>query len=242
MRLFVYSRTRLFSECVASGLDEHPQIEACQGFWDRDDLLAAIAKAPPSALIVDLSGAEGWQSARDLSRAPGAPALLALSVDDGPMDLVNCAEAGCVGVIPYNSSVDETVRIVARALRGELLCSPAAAAQLMHAVARGGRGGAVPDCLTRREGEICTLVCEGMTNKEIARALHCSQGTVKNHVHKILTKLNLPRRSALWQVVMTHRHPNATEIVNGGVKSGHVAVQNQASVWGPSAMARTLAT
>ncbi|MEL6169856.1 MAG: LuxR C-terminal-related transcriptional regulator, partial [Pseudomonadota bacterium] len=51
--------------------------------------------------------------------------------------------------------------------------------------------------LTRREREVCLLVCEGLTNKEIAREMNRSVGTVKNHIHSILGKLDVPRRGAI---------------------------------------------
>jgi DNA-binding CsgD family transcriptional regulator len=54
------------------------------------------------------------------------------------------------------------------------------------------------DCvLTAREHEISTLVSEGLSNKEIARRLHLTEGTVKTHVHKILQKARVPNRTAL---------------------------------------------
>jgi DNA-binding NarL/FixJ family response regulator len=55
----------------------------------------------------------------------------------------------------------------------------------------------VVECLTRREREICALVADGLTNKEIAREVGRSVGTVKNHVSSILAKLDLPRRGAI---------------------------------------------
>ena len=51
--------------------------------------------------------------------------------------------------------------------------------------------------LTRREREIAVLIAEGLSNKEIARDLRIGASTVKNHVHSILEKLNVRRRSAI---------------------------------------------
>jgi DNA-binding NarL/FixJ family response regulator len=53
------------------------------------------------------------------------------------------------------------------------------------------------DALSKREYEVATLVAAGFTNRQIAEALFISLGTVKDHVHAILTKTELPSRSAV---------------------------------------------
>lgn len=113
--------------------------------------------------------------------------------------VIECAKLGCHGIVPRDATLDDVVRIIQAAERGEAVMHPRMIAQLMHALADEvpdeSRG--LPECLTRREREICALLCEGLTNKEIAREVNRSVGTVKNHVHSILSKLELPRRSAI---------------------------------------------
>ncbi len=53
------------------------------------------------------------------------------------------------------------------------------------------------DGLTPREREVTSLIADGLTNKEIARRLHLSVGTVKHYVHQILEKTELPSRVAI---------------------------------------------
>ena len=76
---------------------------------------------------------------------------------------------------------------------------PEVAGQMMRAMAEPATTaqGGLTDCLTRREREICSLVAAGLTNKEIAREVNRSVGTIKNHVRSILTKLDLPRRGTV---------------------------------------------
>jgi DNA-binding CsgD family transcriptional regulator len=56
------------------------------------------------------------------------------------------------------------------------------------------------DVLTQREREIVALVERGLSNKEIARSLRIGDATVKNHIHSILSKLQVRRRgeAAAW--------------------------------------------
>jgi DNA-binding NarL/FixJ family response regulator len=51
--------------------------------------------------------------------------------------------------------------------------------------------------LSKREQEVAALIAQGLSNKQIAKRLHISQATVKDHVHRILTKTDLPNRTAI---------------------------------------------
>jgi DNA-binding CsgD family transcriptional regulator len=63
------------------------------------------------------------------------------------------------------------------------------------AIAGKGESASMPD-LTRRQARVFALITDGLSNKEIARALGIEVATVKNHVHQLLRKLNVTRRSA----------------------------------------------
>lgn len=199
MRLLVFSPTRLFAECLAHAF-------AASEFVADAHIADSVAKAADlmqsgqiDAVLTDLSNPESWEQAGLLRKCCPDICILGLAVHDSADDVVECARLGLDGIIPLDAALADSVRIVRHALRGEVLCTPTAVAGLMRAVARAPRP-APPDGiddLTPREREICGFVADGMTNKQIARCARCSEGTVKNHVHSILTKLNLPRRSAI---------------------------------------------
>jgi DNA-binding NarL/FixJ family response regulator len=60
--------------------------------------------------------------------------------------------------------------------------------------------------LSRREHEIVALIAEGLSNKQIARSLFIALATVKDHVHRILTKTGLPNRAALAAAYQGYDH------------------------------------
>ncbi len=62
------------------------------------------------------------------------------------------------------------------------------------------------DVLSPREREIVALIAEGLSNKQIARDLFIALATVKDHVHRILTKTGLPNRAALAAAQKGHSH------------------------------------
>lgn len=66
------------------------------------------------------------------------------------------------------------------------------------------------DGLTAREQEVAELVCDGMSNKEIARALAISDGTVKLHLHNVYAKLTVKNRAKLAALVTLERTVSAS--------------------------------
>jgi two-component system, NarL family, nitrate/nitrite response regulator NarL len=60
--------------------------------------------------------------------------------------------------------------------------------------------------LTEREQEIVLLVAEGLSNKEIARRINLTEGTIKIHLHNIYDKLEVPNRTALTALAITYQH------------------------------------
>lgn len=131
--------------------------------------------------------------------------VLVLGVGDDVQDIVKGVEAGAVGYVRQGDSVDAVLEKVRAAAHNEALVSPGVAAHLMTRLAeltslRAETGATVDvrercfDALTPREEEVLGLLGEGMTNQEIADQLFIEHGTVKNHVHRILKKLNAANR------------------------------------------------
>ncbi len=215
MRCLVYSVNGLFGQCLASSLAAHARVEAADFCAELDQVLSASARLDASSTLVDLAYPEGRLAVQQLARGLNNRHLVGLSIDETATgDVLDCARIGCTAVVPRDASLEELVCIVRAAERGEALVHPRVAAGLMRALS--ARPEPAPDadtvaCLTRREREVCALICDGMTNKEIALEVNRSVGTVKNHVRSILGKFNLSRRTAVFQHVhrselMGHTH------------------------------------
>jgi ATP/maltotriose-dependent transcriptional regulator MalT len=79
---------------------------------------------------------------------------------------------------------------------GRLRCSAEISGSLLRALFHmAPRAVSTADALTRREGEVLQLIGRGLSNKEIARELSLSTATIKHHVHGLLGKLKVARRS-----------------------------------------------
>jgi DNA-binding NarL/FixJ family response regulator len=129
-------------------------------------------------------------------RHPTVP-VVAFAVAGTPDAVVEWAEAGAAAFVGREATVDEMFETIVAATRGELLCSPRAAAALLARVSalsdRRDRAARL-DSLTVREQEVARLLVEGLSNKQIAARLTIELATVKNHVHSILDKLGVAGR------------------------------------------------
>jgi len=215
MRSLIYSENRLFGQCLSHGLAAQPRIDFAQYSTDLNEIITLSQRHHVTSVLIDMGNESGAQAVKVLSRALPDICLLALSVDDrAPSVVIDCARLGCHGIVPQDARLEDVIKLVQAAERGEVTMRPDVVAQLMQALAaeRMGSPPGLPECLTRREKEVCALVCEGLTNKEIAREINRSVGTVKNHVCSILSKLELPRRGAIH----TYLHENVVRRVARG--------------------------
>ena len=203
MRALIYSSNRLFGQCLANALSDHDGVAEATPISRPEDLPDPAAIEAETILLVDFACVAARTLVTRISRAAPSLCVIGLSVDDTVADnVVDCARLGCCAVAPQGAEVEDLVQIMRDAALGRVRLRPQVAATVMRALkAAEGRPRATDVSastgLTRREREICDLVCEGMTNKEIALEVGRSVATVKNHVHAILTKLDLPRRSAI---------------------------------------------
>ena len=199
IEVFVLVGVRLYRDGIVDALRRDPRfrvVGSSPSLRTAREGLEGLVSAPHAALI-DLDLPEGFGVARALHEAWPSIAVVALAVREADDDVVSWAEAGVSGLVSRNASLAELLDAVSAAVDDRVLCSPAVAAALLRRVAalsvEGTRHDGPP--LTRREREIVRLIGDGLSNKEIAGALHIELATVKNHVHNILEKLGVEHRT-----------------------------------------------
>jgi len=152
-----------------------------------------------AVLLVDLPAADSFSALPRLRAAAPMAKVLAIAVPEVVDEVLRRAEAGIEGYVTREASLNDLVRAVEGVHRGELICSPNIAAALLRHVGRlaAGRSPAAADrsLLTQRQRQIAVLLGDGLSNKEIASTLSIETTTVKNHVHTILEKLKVERRT-----------------------------------------------
>ena len=127
--------------------------------------------------------------------------IIACSVRETEEDVISWAEAGVIGYIPRSAALADFVQQMIDIHNGEQNSSGRVVTGLLRRIAvtarrRPSRDAALPIlALTKRERETAELIRTGLSDKEIARQLNISLATTKSHVHNLLSKLNLGRRS-----------------------------------------------
>ncbi|HYH78826.1 MAG TPA: response regulator transcription factor [Longimicrobium sp.] len=198
VRVLVAASVRLYRDGIALGLERTPGVGVVGVACDAGEVLAAVRSGAADVVLLDVSMGGALPLVQGICRAYRELRVVAFAVDDDHEDAVMaCVEAGVAGWVGRDGSLDDLVRAVLSAARGELVCSARVAALLSRRVAaltHNGRGASPPVQLTPRESEIAMLITRGLSNKHIARTLSVQLATVKNHVHNILEKLNVNTR------------------------------------------------
>ena len=198
-RVVIVSGLRLLRDGLADALSRAMGITVVAAVPDVQRARAAIAEHAPNLVLIDMEMRDSLTLVREIPREL-APRVVVFAVSDTQDALLPYIEAGIHGYVSRDGSLADVVAAVESVRRGETIVSPRLAASLFQCLAEHRRRremGAVsptaPD-LTARERQILSLVEQGLTNKEIARALGIELPTVKNHVHNLLEKLKVSRR------------------------------------------------
>jgi two-component system, NarL family, nitrate/nitrite response regulator NarL len=207
--VLVVSDVRLYRHGLAEILARHEGVEVVGTAANAADALAAAHSHPAALVLLDVTMPGGVETIRAVVRALPAAKVLALTVGDDEEQVIAWAEAGVSGYVTRESSLEELVAAIDGAQRGEVICSPRLAATLLRRVRSLSAGvpastGDEPP-LTARELEIVDLLDAGLSNKEIASRLFIEVATVKNHVHNILEKLRVRRRSEVGAILRARR-------------------------------------
>jgi DNA-binding NarL/FixJ family response regulator len=197
-RVLIVASIRLYREGLAQLLSANGEFTVVGTDSTGRDAIERIDETAPDVTLVDLAIPDLCDiSAAFATRSPRIP-LVAVGITESDSEVLACAEMGIAGYVTRESSIAELAAALHGAADGELFCSPRTAGILIRRVAELAadrhHNGSVAS-LTQREREVATLMSEALSNKEIASRLCIEVATVKNHVHNVLDKLNVHRRS-----------------------------------------------
>lgn len=197
-RVAVVTEVCLYREGLASSLGRRAETQVVGTASDRAGAVALLEGARPDVLLLDMGTPEAQLLVRDAREALPEVKVVALAIEETEEMVLSCAAAGVSGYVSRNASLDDLVDTLGSVARGELVCSRQIAGTLFRHVAENSAPGphSALARLTPREREIAALIGDGCSNKEISRRLRIGLSTVKNHVHNLLEKLQVPRRSA----------------------------------------------
>jgi DNA-binding NarL/FixJ family response regulator len=203
IRVLVVDDQALFREALVALLAVQPGIEVVGEAADGREAVEAVGRLRPDVVLMDLRMPvlDGVGATRQLRADHPAVRVLALTTFDGDAEVFPALRAGAVGYLLKDATTQRLVEAVVAADRGESVLAPSVAAKLVARVAALPEPAAAAppqplvDPLTERELEVLRHLAAGLSNREIARAVFLTEGTVKNHVTNILAKLGARDRT-----------------------------------------------
>jgi two-component system nitrate/nitrite response regulator NarL len=199
-RVVVAAEVCLYREGLAHSLERRGAAEVAATASSRAEAVDRVLECRPDVVLLDMGLVGACEVVRALRDALPPVKVLALAIAETEEMVVACAEAGVAGYVPRDASMDDLVRTLHAVARGEMEIPSHIAASLFRRVGTLASRREPPPApvqgLTPREREIVALIDRGCSNKEIARRLDIELSTVKNHVHNLLEKLGVQRRSA----------------------------------------------
>jgi DNA-binding NarL/FixJ family response regulator len=200
-------------------LESEADIEVTGEAADGRHALDLVRELDPDVVLMDIRmpTLDGIEATRRLVTAGGRARVLVLTTYDLDENVYDALKAGAAGFLVKTESPARLVQAVRVVAAGEALLAPDITRRLVDRFVTGMRPNtpAPPelDVLSPRELEVLRLVARGLSNAEIAEALFVSDGTVKTHVARILSKLGL--RDRVQVVVFAYERG----IVEPGVRS-----------------------
>jgi two-component system nitrate/nitrite response regulator NarL len=198
IRVFIAAPFRLYREGLAEILTGEDGIAVIGAAAYGREAVDSVREVEPDVVLLDPAIPEGTDAIRELVNPSATVRVVALAPPEVEAEMIAWAEAGVSGFVGFDDSLTELVATVRGVARGDLLCSPQVAGSLLRRVAilaAERRQSSCESQLTARELEVIRLIDEGLSNKQIALRLCIELPTVKHHVHHILEKLGVARRS-----------------------------------------------
>jgi DNA-binding NarL/FixJ family response regulator len=207
IRVFLVEDQALVREGIQSLLGFDPGITVVGTAADGEEALASIPGAAADVVLLDmrLPRLSGLEVLRRLAKRGELPPTIIVTTFDDDEIVLEGLRAGARGYLLKDVSLSELVDAIRTVADGGTAVKPIVSARVVEGLAGAATGLShfeTPDRLTEREVEVLRLMTGGYSNREIGRALKVTEGTVKNHVSSILSKLGVRDRTrAVLQAV-----------------------------------------
>ena len=210
VRVLVVDDQRLMREGIASLLDIQPGLQVVGTAGNGQEALAQAAALEPDVVLMDvrMPVMDGVAAAAALRAQRPACVVLMLTTFDDEDYVVKALQAGARGYLLKDTPAADLAQAIRLALAGIYQLDPGVAGKLVGGLGRGPAPEAAAPSpampLTERELGVLRLIARGATNREIAEKLVISEGTVKNHISSILSRLGLRDRTEA--AIYAHQH------------------------------------
>lgn len=193
----------LFREGVVTLLSAHDDVAVVGEAADGREALELVERLAPRVALMDLRmpGMDGVEATREIVRRHPGCRVIVLTTFDDDEDVFEALRAGAAGYLLKDVSSGTLAEAIRAAARGEGFLQPSITSKVLSELNRHPRPAAAAgrellDPLTERELDVLRQLARGASNREIAQRVHLAEGTVKNYVSSILSKLGAPDRTS----------------------------------------------
>ncbi len=208
VRVLICDDQDLVREGLQAILSTAPGIEVVGEAGDGVEAIEAVERLAPDVVLMDLKmpGRDGVAATRDITARFEGVSVLVLTTYDAPEWVADAIKAGAAGYLLKDTPRTQLVEAIKGTVEGRTHVDPAVAGQLFDRVSTGGPAPdtTITDGLTDREVDVLKALGAGLTNQEIATKLFLSEGTVRNYVSSILSKLDVADRTAAAVLAVRH--------------------------------------
>ena len=189
-------------------LEHNPQFEVVGEAGNAKDAIEQVALTLPDVVLMDirLPGTSGIEATKIItSRFPDIRVIMLTSYTEDQI-LFSAISAGASGYVLKQIGAEDLIRALEVIGRGEDIVDPAVTQRILQEVKRAKKGeeAAAFINLSQQEKHVLILVSEGKTNREIAKVLFLGEGTVRNYVSSILSKLGVSNRAEAAAYAVEH--------------------------------------
>jgi two-component system response regulator DesR len=195
IRLLIADDQALVRGALAALLDLEPDLEVVSEVGRGDEVVEAVRATKPDVALLDVEmpGLDGIEAAAALRRAVPGVRVLMVTTFGRPGYLRRAMEAGAAGFVVKDTPAAQLADAVRRVHQGLRVVDPSLAAETLVA-------GTSP--LTARESDVLRAAREGGTVADIARGLHLSEGTVRNHLSAAIGKTGARTRAEAARIAI----------------------------------------
>ena len=207
-RIFIVDDHEVVRLGLKALLEHHPQFEVVGEAGTAKDAIEQVTRLQPDVVLMDirLPGTSGIEACEEITkRFENIRVIMLTSYADDEM-LFSAIRAGASGYVLKQIGGEDLIRAVEAVGRGEALLDSAVTQRVFQEVRRAVKeeeSQAFAN-LSQQERHVLLLVSEGKTNREIAKALFLGEGTVRNYVSSILSKLGVSNRAEAAAYAVEH--------------------------------------
>jgi DNA-binding NarL/FixJ family response regulator len=203
MRILLVEDHILFQESLGRLLDSQPDMSVVAGATSVFDAVAKARQFKPDVILMDftLPDGTGVEATQTILAEQPSIKVIFLTIHEDDEKIFDAVRHGAVGYLPKNVTSSRLLEYLRGLQRGEVAIQPEYTARILREFSkmtpREDTTAEAAAGLTARQREILRELKTGATNRQIAARLVISEQTVKNHVSRVLKKLNVKSRHEL---------------------------------------------